>query len=364
MDTPSTYLLSVLESHKNMTDHRVTKIINEWAKDKRKGKTKKEVRDCGLEIYNEESVEILIDQALQGNLVEVTDITEHGRQLQLTGEGRLNLAIYLSNNFSNSFKEYSERFARLLKEHQVLPPTKMNVMRRYHAGWSPEMLLENYLKEKSTPNSTVDYHKHLIHEVAGKNPNITEEYIFHLAPRLFVPSDLRGRKVKLEIQGLSEPFNIIVSSPYTNKHYYVAGMKQGRTNTAGGFYPIIAKKEHFPVHKELILHWLIDDQIRIDHYLEIDFMFLSEQGRLFSTEQQFRRPIAGLNNFTVKTTINRNDLRDRNAKLIVRDIYNHFELWESVTLTNFPLELHNMTKSGSYFSNWHHKWVNRNIEEK
>lgn len=60
--------------------------------------------------------------------------------------------------------------------------------------------------------------------------------------------------------------------------------------------------------------------------------------------------------FTVVTSINRDSYTEPNAKFIVHDIYNHFEIHENITLTNFPMEIHHFSHAGSYFDRWYRGW--------
>lgn len=356
MYNPQMYLLATLESHTTLTDHNISDIIIRWAKGERKGKTKVEILEQLLNIYTEMDSETFIENALQDNLIEVIEITENGRKLQLSAEGRLTLAIYLTNNFSQSYKVFADRFEKITLEKEQLPLPKMTVMKFYHSGCDPEDISTTYFKNRPSNEISRDFHEHLIRVVAGHKDKDDNKYVFHLAPRLFVPHDLMGKKVTLEIDGLEEQTKLMVTSPYPNKRYYIAGMKQGRMNTACGIYPVIGTKEDFPVFKEFTLRWTIDGHIRVNHHLEIDFQFTSQYGHLFSTEQRFNRNLAAIDSHTITTSLDRESYNNRNAKIIVHDIYDHFEIQESVTLTNFPIELHAFSKSGTYFDRWYRDW--------
>ncbi|MGO4695493.1 hypothetical protein AB4Z50_14570 [Paenibacillus sp. 2TAB26] len=350
--------MSLLESFNTLSDHVLSEMLCRWVKEERKGKKKADIQELGLDKYTNEDCESLIEEALNRQFIIVTDITEHGRKLQLTHEGRLTLAIHLTNNFSADYKKYEDAFNAILNSENQLPLPKISIMKFFHSGQDMNIVTEHFTQSTTSKKVSVAYHEHLLQEATGSGINSLgdEQYVFHLAPRLFVPLDLIGKKVTLEILGLEEPVKLAVSSPYRNKRYYIAGMKKGRMNTASGFYPIVGEKSVFPVYKEITLQWTIDEEIRVDHRLEIDFRFTTPIGRLFSTEQRFTREIALMDNFTVVTSINRESYSERNAKFIVQDIYNHFEIHENISLTNFPMELHHFSHAGSYFDRWYKEW--------
>lgn len=356
MYTPKTYLLSMLETYEQLTDQQIKEMLLRWAKKERKGKTNAEIRERGLTIFHQEDAAQIIETALNENLVSIIENTEITQKMILSNEGKLTLAIFLTNNFSEAYKEYAQKFDNLLEIASEPPYSKLKVMKFFHANANPETIVSGKFQKEKSQNLSVDYHKNLIRDVAGHKDIEEDDYIFHLTPRLYVPRDLMGSRVSIEIMGLDEPVNLMVTTPYPNKHYYIAGMKKGRRNTASGFYPIICKREDFPLIKEITFHWVINNDIRIDHHLEIEFQFTNLYGHLFSTEQQFTRSIAAIDNFTLNTSIERESYHNRNAKVIVHDIYNHFEIQEKVKLTNFPMELHQISKPGKYFRDWYRKW--------
>ncbi|OME78677.1 hypothetical protein BK120_23345 [Paenibacillus sp. FSL A5-0031] len=238
MHNPLTYLISLLESFDTFTDHKLSEMLLRWAKDERKGKKKAEIQERGLRIYTDEDCEALIEEALNLQLIVVTDITEHGRKLQLTHEGRLTLDIHLTDNFSAAYKKYEEEFNSIFVLARQLPLPKISIMKFFHSRQDIHTITEHFTKCTTSKKVVVAYHEHLLEETTGVEINSLsdEHYVFHLAPRLFVPIDLIGKKVTLDILGLKEPVKLAVSSPYPNKRYYIAGMKKGRMNTASGFY--------------------------------------------------------------------------------------------------------------------------------
>ncbi|MCY9543599.1 hypothetical protein M5X00_24085 [Paenibacillus alvei] len=356
MHTPTVHMLSLLLERDYHEDVLIDHIMR-WSKQERKDKTKREIKERQLAIYKKDHACEVVDDALNTELVMVIEFTERGRKLRITNEGKLSLVLVLTHNFSDEYKAYADKISQAFEAADQLSFPKTTVMKFFYYGRDPEEVVNSYCLRNKERNHILDFHNHLLHDVAKVQPLETDQYIFHLAPTLFVPSELMGKKASLEIIGLEEELpKIVVTSPYPNKRYYIAGMKEGRSNTAAGFY-IVRKKDEFPLYQEITLRWLLDNNIRIDHRLEISFQFASSQGRLFSTSQQLMREIANVDTFRVTTSISEDSYYERDAKLIVHDIFNHFEIQERVVLTNIPMEMHYMTTAGGYFSRWYKHWL-------
>jgi len=352
------FLLATLTHFKTISAHRLNSMILSEAKRERKGKKKHEIIDLGLMLHTEEDAENMIENALNEGLLIVIDINEDGRKLQLTAEGKLAYVIHLTDNFSPAYKAYEMQFNQMVSDAKQLSLPRLSIMRYFHSGVDIKTAINNTFKKRTTNELAVAYHHHLIHEVAKIEPFSEEDFIFHLAPVLYVPHDLIGRKVTLEIEGFEKRMSLAVSTPFTNKRYYVAGIKKGRKNTASGFYPIIQPKETFPVFKDVLLRWTVDGEIRIDHKLEIDFSFKSSTGYLFSTVQSFSRSIASIDQFRIVTSIDQEMNQLMNNTFIVHDIYNHFEIRQNVALTNFPMDLHSSAfLSSPYYSDFYKQFL-------
>lgn len=313
-------------------------------------------------INTPEEINEIIDSAIQESLVAVVDITDEGRLLKITPEGKLSLAIYWSQNFSPSFKSFNARFVSMMHANNQLPLPQLQIMQLYHGGKTDiSVLQERFTTLSKTQEMKLAFHRHMICDIAGKSSLSADDFIFHFTPTLFAPVDLTKRKVSLEISGLADVPTLTVSSPYNNKRYYIAGLRKGRMNTAHGFYPIISNKDSFPLSQEITLHWKIDNEIKIDHVLKIDFNFQNPHGQLFSTVQQFSRKISGVPSFSIVTTLEKNKIHDFNARIIPHDIFNHFEIQQHVVLTNFPMELHQYHTS-KYFQEWYTTSIENNQE--
>ncbi|QQZ64474.1 hypothetical protein JI735_34100 (plasmid) [Paenibacillus sonchi] len=349
-------MLSTLEMFKNLTDHKLSENLVNRAKGQRNNTKSSSKNGSNDTIRNIEEAEELIDHALLENMIAVVEITDDGRVLQLTPEGQLTLAIYWTENFSDSYKVFAAEFESMMIENNQLLPPKLQVMKHYHTKVEITALKDFYTTRSTAQNLNSDFHQHVIREVAGLPALACDDYVFHFAPILFAPVDLRGCKVTLEIDGFNAVPELLVTSPYTNKRYYVSGLRNGRRNTAHGFYPIIAKKETFPLHKDIVLHWKIDNEIRIDHVLELDFNFGNPLGQLFSTQQLFTRSIAGTPSLSVITSLEMKKIHESQARVITHDIFNHFKIQQSVTLTNFPIELHHFIGASKYYSTWYSQW--------
>lgn len=340
-------VLSHLEMFKTSTEKSISKyILNQSNVHK-----KNAMKDNFYVISSPREVEEIIETAIHENMVAVIDFTNEGRLLELTPEGKLALASYWTQNFSPSFKCFSAEFESMMKENNQLLLPQLQMMQMYHNGKDISQLKEKYTTLTATQEMRLAFHQHMICEISGQKTLDPDDIIFHFTPTLFAPIDLKGRKVTLEISGLAGIPTLAVNSPYTNKRYAVAGLRIGKKNSAHGFYPIIAKKQTFPVHKDITLHWIIDNEIKIDHLLAINFNFQNPHGQLFSTIQRFTRPVAGIPNFDIVSTLEKNRNYDSHARVISHDILKHFEIQQNVTLTNFPLELHSY-RTSDYFSKW------------
>ncbi|KZE78205.1 hypothetical protein AV654_19715 [Paenibacillus elgii] len=358
MEATMRFFLSTLQSFGKMNEPQLKDVVLRSCKSIRKAKSKDEVISQGANIYRNRPVlvESLLEEAFQQNYIAVSEMTEHGRQLELTNEGLLALTIFWTDSFSDAFKNYEAELTRRLHDCGQIALPRIDIMKMYKSN-SIEEVIERYTRPMSTHRLSKGYHEHVMREYGGITDIPEDDFVFHLFPKLFVPPDLIGKKVTLKVEGLPVPA-LSISIPYPNRRYYVAGMKKERSRSAYGCYPIIGPKEHFPSKAKVSLYWIIDDCIRIDHHLEIDFQFASSAGQFFSTEQYFSRPLP-YKTFSLITTIDRLQLgRERHADIIVRDIYNHFEISESATLSNFPMELHR-GQSGAHYSKWYDEQVKK-----
>lgn len=211
MYTPKTYPLSMLETYEQLTDQQIKEMLLRWAKKERKGKTNAEIRERGLTIFHQEDAAQIIETALNENLVSIIENTELTQKMTLSNEGKLTLAMFLTNDFSETYKDYAQKFDTLLESASEPPYSKLKVMKFFHANIEPETIVNG--KKEKTQNLSMDYHTHLIRDVAGHKDIEEDDYILHLTPRLYVPRDLMGSRAAIEIMGFDEPVNLMVTTP-------------------------------------------------------------------------------------------------------------------------------------------------------
>ncbi|MEK4297364.1 DUF6012 family protein [Paenibacillus sp. FSL R5-0914] len=341
-----------------LTESFIIQTILERAKRERKDKSNKEIYSQGLNIFKDKKnkrVSDLIEEALQKGYLTIIGWQDDQRIFTMTEEGLLELAIYWTDGFSEQYKSFALEVNRLFEKVKSPAPPIITIMKLYKNNYTLDKVYSNFIQEVDTRGHiSREYHSHLLNEFAGVSDVPDSYYMFHLAPKLYVPCELQGKKVTLEIQGIDTPENLVISSPFPNKSYYAAGLKNGRKKSSFGFYPIIASKETFPEELEILLRWRIEEELLLDHQLNIKFDFMNHEGNLFSSDQRFSRS-AKMNEFSLVSSAINSDIFSKNRKtdVVVKDIFNHFELRESISLSNFPVELHSLSWSGSHYGKWH-----------
>lgn len=347
-------LLSVVDMFGSISDHHLADYLLSHCKRSRKGESKEEIVRRGINIYKNQPIRVeeIIEKAINNKLLVVTDITERGRQLELSPDAILDLMVVWTKNWSPGYKSFSSKLRDILSIHRHPGLSEKQVAKLFNSGKTAAEAAAPYVQPRtSTRKIHRAYHEYVMKEFGGFLP-AENEYVFHLCPKLFVPADLMGKKVSLQIDGVPVPPNLIVTTPFPNKRYYVCGMKKGRSRTSFGLYPLIGSQEYFPKSAKIRLRWIVDGTITIDHYMSLSFLFHSTSGTFFSTEQRFSVPIAIQKSFSLTTTIDTAGMgTERNAKIVVRDIGNHFEIHEEAALTNFPIDMHS-GPAGVHFNKW------------
>lgn len=340
-----------------LTEPFIIQRILERAKRERKDKSNKEIYSQGLNIFKDKKnkrVSDLIDEAIQKKYLSIIGWQEDQRIFTMTEEGLLELVVYWTDGFSEKYKSFDIEVNKLFEKAKSPAPPKITIMKLYKNNYTLEKVYSNYIQKDDTRRYiSREYHSHILNEFAGITDVPSSYYIFHLAPKLYVPCELQGKNVTLEIHGIDTPENLVISSPFPNKSYYAAGLKNGRKKSSFGFYPIIANKETFPEELGILLRWRIEDELLLDHQLNIKFDFMNHEGNLFSSDQRFSRS-ANMNEFYLVSSAINSDIFSKNRKIdvVVKGIFNHFELRESISLSNFPVELHSLSWSGSHYGKW------------
>ncbi|MGM1023202.1 MAG: hypothetical protein ACQEXV_22450 [Bacillota bacterium] len=327
------------------------------AKHARGGNTTQKIKQMGANIFpqKEFSIDRVVEDALAQGLIELNSWDGSGRRFQISPDGILSLTVFWTNHFCEEYKELYQDVMQMFEEAQLQPLDKVAIMRLYHAGESKDSIYKKYIHRHEIDQYHAEsYHRHLIKEYANI-PEIKEtDYVFHFAPRFFTPSHLIGEKVELEINGVKSPPNLIISSPYTNKRYYAAGLKKGRIKSCFGMYPIVAAKEDFPESIDISLRWLVESDFKLDHHIKINFDFRDTKGQLFSSDQKVVHNMKN-NGFHLTSFTNQDSYikGNREAKVIIHDIIDHYEIREEATLSNIPMNLHSTMWAGNHFDKWY-----------
>ncbi len=315
------------------------------------------IYSLGLNIFKDKKnqrITDLIEEALQKSYLSIVGWKGKERIFTMTEEGVLELTIYWTDGFSEKYKKFAKEVNELFEDAKVAAPPTISIMKLYKSGCSIEKVLSDIIQKDDDKGSrSRDYHLHLLKEFAGITEISEESYIFHIAPKLYVPCELQGKKVTLDIHGIEAPNNLVISCPFPNKSYYVAGIKNGRKKSAFGFYPIIASKEAFPKEIDIHLRWRIEEELLLDHLIHIEFDFMNHKGNLFSSDQRFSRSVK-MNEFSLVSSAINSDIfsKNRNMDVEVKDIFNHFEIRENIRLSNFSMALHSLSWAGSHYAKW------------
>ena len=260
---------------------------------------------------------------------------------KVTPQGYNYLYTIYTNNNSQEFKKYVAEINKEMKNLNYIPYDRFYLAREYWKGTSIKELIEAYSKSYCWNNTFRDSQYHL--EVLKLN-GLTlkdEEYLFHLKPKLFLPRELVGESVELEIVGLSVPQNFTLTQPYPNRRYHVGGLKIGRKSTHAGFYPLHFKPNEIPENLSFELRWTIGGEYQIHHQVKVQFIDKG-YGRLFTSSQLLSKGNLDIPTFDLITYCEEEyweGCRGRDVKWKL-DMNNYTKLIEeNLTLTGIPFEL-------------------------
>ncbi|MFF2531629.1 hypothetical protein ACFVS2_22245 [Brevibacillus sp. NPDC058079] len=333
-------------------EKRLLKDVLENSKRERKNLTKEEIEKRGLQVYEKKNnrVSDLLEEAINEGLIK-RYTTNDEPKVFITKEGLDYLFNFYTNHQSYDFELYEKNLNDVMREKQGLELKRLQTAALYWRGYSVEDAAHIYLKHNCYREEIQAYHHYLLQEFGV---NFEEDmYIFHMIPKLFVPIDWVNEKVSLTIEGIETPSNLILTKPYPNKRYTVAGLKIGKVKTAAGFYPIIANKDTFPKELDVTLHWTVGNTMKVIHKIHIDFEMSDHGGNLFSSEQHLSRS-SKLNELHLTTYVqpDRSFWRERQHNLSLANGFEELLIEERVALTHFPIELHAAFHGDCYFQKW------------
>ncbi|MGG1021158.1 hypothetical protein ABE151_17525 [Bacillus paralicheniformis] len=375
MDKPLAHLLDRLSFRRTPIEeeHLMKEVLRDCKierkklrKDLAQGKDhyKNAIKEKGINIFEKQGIRVseLLNEAISMNLVEV-HISDYGeRKVLISGEGRDFLTHIYTNDFSDEYLQFEKEVNRKMKDAGELELRESQLASLFWYGWNVKDVCDHYLEKDTFQKEMEEYHKYLLKLYGVKD--LEGKYVFHFIPNLFLPVHLfkiRAENVTLNIEGVKMPSGLILTKPYPNKRYVVAGMKFDKEKTSAGFYPIIAADEEFPRKLDITLRWSIEEQIQIIHELSIQFLFDDHAGNFFSSEQHLSRE-SKLDEFSLTTFVDEDfePWGDRNELWGDRNYSFHYNnpdeivIKENVTLSHFPIKLHS-----SFFGDYHFdKWRN------
>ncbi|MEK5105043.1 hypothetical protein MKX83_24180 [Cytobacillus sp. FSL M8-0252] len=326
-------------------------ILNE-ARRRRKGLTKEEIIQKGLNIYPKQGINIdkLIEQLIDEDYIEV----EHKNDIeaQITSKGTDYLMELYTENYSESFLTYRDKVDSLTKTRGETDFDPVHVGKMFYLQWSIDEIEKIYFTEKEIQDRAVAFHEYMIDKY-GLKPSV-DDYLFHLIPKLFLPVEDMNEEVELSIKGIDLPEQpIILDRPYPNKRYIVGGVKIGKETFTTGFYPIIASKNEFPKEKDISYHWKLSNGKEIIHDIHIQFEV--DRGNLFSTEQSLSRS-NDLSSIRLATFLADTPLSKNRQKFYYGDENNRvLHIKENVVLTSFPIRLHYCFSPDKNYEKWKNK---------
>ncbi|WP_142384710.1 hypothetical protein [Bacillus sp. M6-12] len=328
------------------------KQILDNAKYKRKGLTKEEIIEKGLNIYPKSGIQIdsLLDSLIKDNYIETVEKEEI--EVRLSPKGINTLLDLYTDNLSDSFLAFQKEVNALTQRKNETDFDPVHVAGMYFYNRSIDKIEETYFTDKSVQDETQKYHEYMF-EKYGLKPN-TDDFLLHLTPKLFLPVEDMWEDVDLIIEGIELPqFPMFLDRPYPNQRYIVAGTKIGKEKITTGFYPIIAPKDKFPANKDIRYHWKLGNGKEMIHDIHIEFEI--DRGNLFSTEQSLSRSNC-LPSIRLATFVEDVPLigKNRNIEYINKE-ERVLHIKEKVTLTSFPTRLHSCFFADKNFEKWREK---------
>ncbi|MGG0878075.1 hypothetical protein [Bacillus inaquosorum] len=341
-----------------ITEKRILKEVLDDCKEERKKLSKEEIKEKGLNIYEKQGIRVseLLNEAIKRGLVDAIYDDCGERKVSISQEGIEFLTRFYTNDFSDQYLQFEKEINQTMREHNDLELNQLHIASLFWDGFNAKDVFENYQKSEIQKEMEA-YHHHLL-QLNGVS-DLGEKYIFHFMPKLFLPMEwfnTNAKDIVLQIKGIEAPSEMILTKPYPNTRYVVAGMKFGREKISSGFYPIIDDKEDFPEKLDITLQWSIGDYMKIIHELRINFAFADHAGSFFSSEQYLSRN-SNLNEFDLITYVEKDAELWRDRNYLYHSKPGEVVIEENVTLSHFPIKLHFPSfDPDPHFRKWIRKW--------
>ncbi|MEK4787993.1 MULTISPECIES: DUF5514 family protein [Bacillus] len=339
------YLLSEIMERGINTEEVVMERVLGCFRKLRKGLTNMEIKEKGLNVYSKRGISFgeLVQEGINRNLISWTREDEKEiKELKRTKEGTDFLRAFYTDNYSADFMKFNKQVNELFKKYGELELDPKQIEYLYWRGDHPISEIEktyiNNPYNSEYENEIVEFHEYL----SGiKSENLKDdEFIFHFAPKLFLPEAWFHAPVRLEIEGLEIQNTLVLNRPYPNKRYVVAGVEKDNGIISHGFYWVKNKKELINNHIEVKLNWFVGKRKKITHKIDLSFQFGEHKGKLFSNDQCLSRNTK-LKQFEIKTDLSKVDVYE-----------DEFLFCDKADLTHFPMEKHSYFAADKNMDRW------------
>ncbi|MEK5183171.1 hypothetical protein [Paenibacillus sp. FSL P4-0288] len=357
------YLFILLRAFGNtqMSEKYLTDTLLQICKRERKEYTEREAAERGFDIFDERDLKIeeLFSYSLNKGYLAVVSFGFGDRTFIKTEKGDTFLQQQLTDQFSPEYLLYEDELNSMMDNHHLPRLERIAIMKSYWNKLSVHEAGSVYVKQSVFSEDSLAYHQYILSLLGISKPAQDLVHI-NLVPKLLVPLEYSDATVTLQLKGIELQDQLVITQPYRNKRYFVAGLKIGRVKTASGFYPLISEsKEDLPETLSLEYHWNIKgrmkDEITIIHRLNLKFELTSPLGLFFSSVQKTSQSMR-MNKFDLITyyDLSSRYWQERNVK-IKTNFLNHIEIDENAILSNFPVELSSGFLGDRYFRSWNEK---------
>ncbi|HDR4587737.1 TPA: DUF5514 family protein [Bacillus cytotoxicus] len=348
------YLLHIVNNLVREEKQKYLNMVIDQFHKKREGLNDIEIMERGLNVYSDQGILVsqLLGEAVKRKLILLHE-DEEELYITLTEQGKSVLGSFYTDGFCEDFKCFNERVINLFRKHRELELDPFLIQYFYWNGsQSIDEIEEEYIKDFDyfEENDRKFFHSYLA-DINFEGLS-AEEYIFHFTPKLLLPEEWSNENVKLEVDGIELPKDLVLNRPYPNSRYVVAGFdKEGLTSH--GFYWLKKKEDLNNQTISISLRWFIGANKIIIHNLDLQFNFGEHKGNFFSSCQQLNRGTK-IEQFEITTKLPVDN----------SDIDNHHIFNEKFTLTHFPIERHVYFGADHNMGEWESRRARMEIVEK
>lgn len=332
-----------------VSELRIRKSVLENTKNERKGLKKDEILERGLNIYEKraKSIDLLIEEGIDSGFLDLYfDECRNEYQLKMTDKGRNHLIGLFTNQYCEEYIRFEKEVNELTDKKEETAFSKDMIASMFYHGRTIEYVEKHYFSDRVIQQEVSTFHTYYMDKLGIKLED--DEYLLHIMPQLFLPTELVGEPVSLKIEGVEIQETIVLGSPYPNKRYVVAGTKKDGEKLLTGFY-VKGNREVFEKGNVVRYIWTVGDDAIFVH--ELNLMFDFDKGRLFSTTQVLSRN-GKLPHIDLKTFVEECYLEERNRHVSIVSEGEDVFIKEEVLLTSFPSHLHYSFGGNKTFQDW------------